>query len=461
MTTPAPKRILFFNWAAFDNTDLMGGGVTVYLRNLLEELSRRDGLELHFLSLGTRRGVFDRRIRTRETDNVLSHRGVRSFEMINSPIRIAGRRMAYSIETWRQDSRTPQAFARFLQEHGPYDAVHLHNLEGISSGVLGLKQRFPGTRFIFTWHNYVPVCPQVHLLYRDEEPCLDHAQGARCVECVGRAPFREGGVRPWHAGLGDALRGLTTRDDDRARSYRAWRDTNMELLNTCMDGTIVVSEVVRSVVTDLGMAPDKVAVLPPGMDVHREFAAMRAAARAKPKRERIVFSYVGAPASFKGLPFMTDALEAAASPLLRDRAEMVVATDLRSDTLDLKRRLETLFHRVRFIDGYDRDRLEGIARDIDVNIVPSIWQEAFHQVGYELLCFGTPSILADKVGLAMFYDGRSDFLFEANNPDDLVARMTALVDAPERLDAFWETPIHLPEMREHGDAVLQILLGRR
>lgn len=461
MDTRTQKRLLFYNWAPFDSPGLAGGGVTVYLRNLLEELSRRDGLELYFLSLGTRQNWTDRGIRTRETQNALSHRGVRSFELINSPVRVAGRRMAYFIETWRQDHETPEAIARFVQENGPFDAVHIHNLEGVSSPVLGLKQRFPETGFYFTWHNYVPVCPQVHLLYRDVEPCLDYADGARCVDCVGRAPFDPRRSRPWYAGLAEAFARLARGDEVGAGCYKAWRETNVELLNSHMDGSIAVSDVVKSVVTGLGVASGKVAVLPPGMDVHREPAAMRAAARAKPERERIVFSYVGASAAYKGLPFLVDALERAASALLRERAEMLVAADLSTDGSGLKRRLEKLFHRVRFIDGYERDRLETIAQDIDVNIVPSIWPEAFHQVGYELLCFGTPSILADRVGLAMFYDGHPDFIFETNNAADLVDRMTALVDAPERLAAFWDTPIRLPGMGDHADALLQILLGGR
>ena len=81
----AKHRLLFFNWAQFDDPNGHGGGVTVYLNNLLDVLSLRDDLDIFFLSAGVRRSWLGRRVHWCETANVYADRGVRSFAIVNSP----------------------------------------------------------------------------------------------------------------------------------------------------------------------------------------------------------------------------------------------------------------------------------------------------------------------------------------------------------------------------------------
>ncbi len=57
------KKILIYNWIAFDEKENKGGGVTVYTRNLISHLSERGDWEVCFLSSGraydpSRRGTF-------------------------------------------------------------------------------------------------------------------------------------------------------------------------------------------------------------------------------------------------------------------------------------------------------------------------------------------------------------------------------------------------------------------
>jgi glycosyltransferase involved in cell wall biosynthesis len=123
-------------------------------------------------------------------------------------------------------------------------------------------------------------------------------------------------------------------------------------------------------------------------------------------------------------------------------------------------RLKKVFRRVTVINGYDRRQLSEIAPQIDVNIVPSIWRETFNQVGYELLCMGTPSLLSSSVGLRMFYENKPEFEFEAGHHADVAAKMVAFARRPESVAAFWDTPVHLPDMAGHADALVKILLAK-
>lgn len=440
MSAASRTRLLFYNWAQFDDPKGRGGGVSVYLRNLLDELSRRPDLEICFLSAGVHRSRIDRRIRYVETDNVFAGRGVKSYAIVNSPVRVPGMAMFHDVDLWRADTRTKDVFERFLHSEGPFDAVHFHNLEGVSSMTLELARMHPDTRFAYTWHNYIPVCPQVHLLFQDNEPCQDYNDGKQCVLCV--APSRFGG----HASP--------------ASSYKLWRDTNLNLLNNVFDCTIAVSPLAKQTVVDMGAREDSVHVAPLGMDVHKTPDQMRAEWTAKPKRDAFTFSFIGYGAAYKGLPFLVDAVERASGSPFRESSDLLVVAKLSLSQRRLLRRLEGSFRKVTHINGYRRDELPDIARRIDVNIVPSIWRETFHQIGYELLCTGTPSLLSSSVGLRMFYENKPDFEFSAGDHSDLVAKMTTLMRHREKTAEFWETPLRLPTMQQHADCVLNLVLGK-
>jgi len=457
----AKRRILFFNWAPFDHAGGWGGGVTVYLRNLLDVLSRRDDLEIFFLSSGTDYSRFRRGVRLVPSENVFSDRGVKSFVIVNSPVRAPARQMFHEMDTWRKDQHSADLVRGLLKDHGPFDAVHIHNLEGISSAVLELRPEFPQTRFFYTWHNYIPLCPQVHLLFQDRQDCQDYGDGARCVGCVeqrgeaGWSPVNyDTAVQPGSLAF-DPRPGLSAL----AAGYRGWRETNIDLFNQVIDGSIAVSRTVKETIVPLGIEADTITVLPPGMDVHKTHAEMKAAWAAKSGHDAFTFSFIGYGDPAKGLPFMADALEMAASKALKAKADLIVVARLTDQERRNLLRLENAFRKVTYIHGHTRDQLAEIAALSDVNIVPSIWRETYNQVAYEMLCMGTPCMLSSSVGLGMFYTGKEDFLFEAGQHRQLVAKMEALVCAPEKMAAFWDVPVELPSMEEHADGLLAVLLG--
>ena len=177
-------KILIYNWVQFDNPYLAGGGVTVYLQNVIAELLSRDGVEVYFLTSGHRYGMFDRRPRIRPTANAVNHPRLKTFTLWNSPVKAPAHDAFYGIDTWRSDTVTVKLIERFLRQHGPFDAMHLHNLEGIGAGVLSMPRGPWVKRRFYTIHNYMPVCPQIELLYDGRLPCTDFAEGHRCVGCL-------------------------------------------------------------------------------------------------------------------------------------------------------------------------------------------------------------------------------------------------------------------------------------
>lgn len=177
-------KILIYNWTQFDSPVMAGGGVTMYLRNVIGELLEREGVEVWFLSSGDRYGFLNRTPAIEETGNAWNHPRLRTFTLVNSPIKAPAHAAFNAVDQWLRDPVTPRLLRQFIQEHGPFDAVHLHNLEGIGADVLNLPRSAGIGRLFYTFHNYMPVCPQIELLYDNRLPCTDYNDGHRCVGCL-------------------------------------------------------------------------------------------------------------------------------------------------------------------------------------------------------------------------------------------------------------------------------------
>lgn len=177
-------KILFYNWAQLDSPVMAGGGVTLYLRNVIEELLTREGVEIYFLSSGHRYNFFNRKPRIEETSNVYDNPRLKTFTLLNSPVKAPAHDAFYAVDRWLRDDVTMRLVRDFIDQHGPFDAVHIHNLEGLGSNVLGLPKNDKLRRIFYTFHNYMPVCPQIELLYDNRLPCTDYHAGERCVGCL-------------------------------------------------------------------------------------------------------------------------------------------------------------------------------------------------------------------------------------------------------------------------------------
>lgn len=519
------QRILHYNWAQFDDPEFRGGGVSVYLRNLLNAFVDDPDYEFTVLSSGQHYTFTKRSARYEATSNALSDKGVRSFRILNSPVKAPAHDMFYDLGLWRSNEEIAEVFAKVLTDQGPFDTVVLHSMEGISSEVLALRDRFPHTRFVYMWHNYMPICPQIELLYMNREDCRDFEDGRKCQGCLAGfhdvntliAPQRLGsslefarlsgmplGNFLFGAGLGLAKiaqsgyffskdlvsslsnafkrndgarrgRGFQAIDPDAeghgpqgrnldqtvrgAGEYKIWRDLNIKLLNQ-FDAHLVVSQLVADTITGFGIDGSKVFVTPLGMDLHSSPTQMQERAHRKHRSDdRLRLSFIGYGIPSKGLPFITKAFMEANDPIFAEKTELIIYARLSEHEIRRLSPLRDRFADVRVVDGYQRKDLGKISREIDLNIVPSIWRETYNQVGYELLCLGTPSLLSSTVGLGMFYKDQSDFIFEAGDPQDFLARLKEIVSNPGKLDEFWASPPELPTMNEHFAMTLPAIEG--
>lgn len=177
-------KILIYNWAQFDSPVMAGGGVTMYLRNVIAELLSRDEVEVWFLSSGDRYRFWNRKPAIEETANAFDHPRLRTFTLVNSPIKAPAHSAFNDLDQWLRDDVTPRLLSDFIDRNGPFDALHIHNLEGLGAHALNLAKGGRLRRIFYTFHNYMPVCPQIELLYDNRVPCDDYSEGRRCVGCL-------------------------------------------------------------------------------------------------------------------------------------------------------------------------------------------------------------------------------------------------------------------------------------
>ena len=150
-------RILHYYWTQYDDMEKPGGGVRVYLDNIVN--IQKDDNETMVLNSGVDYDLSNKcYIKFLRNNN-----GVKQFSVFNSPM-IAPSKCSFNNQsTYLNNKELTGVIKKFLEKNGPFDIIHFHSLEGLTLDVLKLKDYFPNTKFILSLHNYYPFCPQVNL----------------------------------------------------------------------------------------------------------------------------------------------------------------------------------------------------------------------------------------------------------------------------------------------------------
>ena len=177
-------RLLLYNRVQFDDPKFRGGGVTLYLRNLIRQITREKNIEVTFLSSGSSYDLLKRKIYWKKTTNIFEKKNVRTFEIVNSPIKAPAHDSFGQIEACLNNDKIANTFVDFVKRKGPYEIVHFHNIEGISARCIEeLKNNFD-SKIVYTFHNYHLLCPQIELYRYGKELCHDYEDGAACFGCL-------------------------------------------------------------------------------------------------------------------------------------------------------------------------------------------------------------------------------------------------------------------------------------
>jgi glycosyltransferase involved in cell wall biosynthesis len=389
-------------------------------------------------------------------------RGVAMYEVVNPPIIPGMENGTHEPELDLSEPRMEAAFGRVVETVRP-DVVHIQELHGLPSSFIGLATDRAPT--VMTLHDYGPLCATLRLFDADGRICLRRDVGGDCVARNADAPLNPGvyvhitlrfetaralrmlrmdelnlsfldsvvdRLLRWHAIRSawrmdpEELARLTNRADQRsarAVAFQRRRDVNVERLGR-VDRLLAQSPRLAEIYRTLGVSGARMTVLP---------APARHIERLRPRR-------LDSPPS----PLIFATLNGCASPSKGSETIVAALRALRGAGAEGSFRLRVLGHvheavREELLSYedvdlgglYGRDELDALLDDVDVGIVPSMWEEAYCYTGLEMIAKGIPLIANPLGGIVQYaHEGRTAWLNHSCSGEGLAELMARAVRDP-------------------------------
>ncbi|HEY7327910.1 MAG TPA: glycosyltransferase [Gemmataceae bacterium] len=501
-------KILYYNWTDFEDERQHGGGASVYQRNLIDAAVER-GDEAWFLSSGDCYSPFSSRPFLREAK--ARKEGVRKFQIVNSTIVSPGP-VAFSQDA-ATSPEMESLFAAFLSEHGPFDVVHFNNLEGIPVSFLRLaREHYPPAKILFSVHNYFAFCPQVNLWFQDRAACRDFHDGRKCVNCLTKSlsprryqrfyrfdyVLRMLGIPPLSAAdrflnrffflflrscFHSMLKAYGGADlqsrpvpvaiisrrptppakilqPEEAARFASRRRLFVTALNTYADHVLAVSHRVAELAVGFGIDPAKVKTLyigtrfaDPNSPLRRDSKSGDASARLRHPAKRcdsLHIAYLGYMRPDKGFYFLLDALKKMPKTMANRLALTFAARATSPDAIQSIKSMAHRFVSVTFYDGYNHSQFADILSEIDLAVVPVLWEDNLPQVAMECVASGVP-VLTSDLGGAQELLNCPELIFRAGSRADFYAKLQVILDNPSILSTALAGRARLYTPREHYD----------
>lgn len=462
-------KVLYYNWTDYRST--RGGGVTVYLKNLLAELNNNEEIEPVFLSSGDVYSPFSNHPYIRPVTS-LSQNDCPSFELVNSPVPAPASQLANNLHNYLaiQDTRILDILRNFIIDQGGFEVIHFHNLEGLPLNVLQLKEYFPHTKIFFSLHNYFPFCPQVQLFqHHHGQSCCGNRHGQECTECRNKelksdwfemrlaSWFAPGSIWPRVLKLWLKIKSVylahkllaVSSTQNTAAVYEQFCRLNISYINRYIDKVLTVSHRVYEIAATQGISSNLLEVAYIGTDYAKTKPSL--VSLSKHSGKNFTMAYLGYARKAKGFDFFLSALE----QLPDETAAIIhlkIAARYLDEALDPSRlqQMQRRFHKVEIFDGYRREELPHLLSDVDLGIVPVIWEDNLPQVAIEMAAHGVP-VLASDYGGASELSASPYFRFKGNNIKDFNSHLLYIISHREVLAEYHHLQLPLITMQQHID----------
>jgi glycosyltransferase involved in cell wall biosynthesis len=237
------------------------------------------------------------------------------------------------------DARVDRQFEMILQASRP-DVVHMHNLIGLSGGILHAAKR-RGARTVVTLHDYWGFCFKNTLIDYEQKICSDFSRCRKCQNSI--------------------------QDGARAVPVRM-RNDYLALQFAEVDAFISPSRYLAERYIEAGLPPEKMNIIPYGLDVDRFARVVKT-----PSHGTIRFSFIGYLGEHKGVQVLLDALSLL-NPDAPIRLNIVGDGHLRG-WLEQQVREKGFGPKVRMWGKVEHMHIDRAYSETDVQILPSIWPE--------------------------------------------------------------------------------------
>lgn len=457
MLYDAPK-ILIYNWAPFDNEQVIGGGVTVYCKNLVETILKESpSTQVYFLSSGFSYDATRTDTYVKSVNSIYNGR-VHQFEVVNSPVP-ADQWLLYRNPTIAFESKTLKNLVKeFIDTFGEFKAIYFNNIEGLSLDVLDLKDHFPNSKFVYAIHNYNSMCLTGFYFQRHNHCiCNPNHTAQDCFECSRVNISKNAPALIYQRAKMGVEQSKCIVDSiwlDALGIDRLFKDAESEQLvmfaklatdkiNKNCDCILAVSKRVYDIAVDNGYDISKLYVAYIGTKVAR--GQIGHSITNDKGFLRLVFLGNDLNLEEKGYPFLLNAL----SKLDKKYAaniELVLTT--RSKNYEKIYTMLPNYKSIKVYNGYTYKDLKKILEGCDLSIVPVLWEDNLPQIAIESVAYGVP-VLASDAGGASELCNSSMFKFEHGNTDDFLDKLTTFIEHPELIQEYWQHHHGLVTLEEH------------
>jgi glycosyltransferase involved in cell wall biosynthesis len=405
--------------------------------------------------------------------------GVAMFEVVNGPI-VSGLELGTSRPALDLDEPRSEASFRSVLDSFRPDVVHFQELLCLPSSLIDVAAD-AGVPTVMTLQDYLPLCSTLRLFDAAGERCTRLDVGEDCSLRNAEAPvtrrsFVEDTLRyevpRWRGRLRahrwprrfDRLAervsewSLRTVDaepapptDPSPEAFQRRRDVNVERLGR-VGRLVAQSPRVAEIYRARGVAPERMTTLPFTL-AHIEHLTRRSLG-APP--DPIAFATLGGCAAHtKGSHVILDALAALSASGLERRFRLLVFGGVADD---VRPALEA-DPSVEVRGMYAPEQLDSLLDEVDVGIMPSIWEEAFGYTGLEMVAKGIPLIANPLGGIVQYArDGESAWLNPSCTGAGLAEVMAGLIADPRQVVDMHERVLAargrlVPSMDEHVEAI--------
>jgi glycosyltransferase involved in cell wall biosynthesis len=417
---------------------LRRGGLVAYVEDLMREQASRGHVVNYFFS--GRYYPWLRRPRLRRWQLG----PVDMLEVVGSPLYDHGRQPELELA----EPQIERMFERELDRVRP-DIVHVQELAGLPTSLLEIACR-AGLPVVMTLQDYFPLCSTFKLLDSNGRVCLRREIGEDCVATVAADPRdpgilfegtlryeiekRLGRLSPERrerllVALSRRFKTAANRPD--AAAFQRRRDVNVERLNG-LDRVVAMSGRVAEIYEVLGVEREKLRTMQLTL-AHIEQLRPKPYSGGAP----VTFATLGGGESeAKGARLLLDAVRSLAPEAREGRFRLLVCGHVDPAVGEEAAQLNG----VELPGRFSPVRLDALLDEVDVGIMPSIWEEAYGYAGVEFLAKGIP-VMANAIGGMVDYvrDGETGWLNHSCSAEGLADLMRRAIEHPdeiERLNAF-------------------------
>lgn len=346
-----------------------------------------------------------------------------------------------------------QWFSNCFDNHQP-DVFHLHS--GYLLTLSPFQAAFAhGIPTVLSLHDYWTVCPRINLLHPNMERCSGPQQ-TRCAWCLMAEKRRFRWLYKILGSEGRQLVGIPFATKliglDRVVNKVQQRQKTMNDQLKKVDVIMALSSMTQQLVLKQGVDQQKVVFAPNGVDTSRWIKPLPG----KIPANKLRIGYLGNIAPIKGIHLLIEAFR-----LLMfegKEAELRIYGDINKSPAYARqlRWLAGADGRILFLGAYDHDRLPELFQQIDLLVIPSLWNEIGPLVTLESFACLTPVVVSNIPNMInQISEGVNGLSFEAGNVQSLANVLQRFIFEPGLLSHL---TYGIQPIRSHDDQMQDWLM---